>query len=383
MLGKANAKVRKTDQIIIIKDQSDLYMWGQNPQPYSCTIENPTQQSKMKGLKKFVCYNLTPSNTQITVERRYKHFDWLSQRLSEKFTMVAIPKLPDKQASGRFEEDFIEGRMARLALWMTYMCNHPVISQSKLFTNFLTLTEQKAWKMSKRQAEKDDIVGPNFFKSIAMPPSVSLTMSPEMTLESFRKFTKAMDDGINQLSASSHNILAKYRSSFSRDFQSQGKSMTSLSSAFGMSEANTDPVLTDSILYAGDTYIKIGDSFITQPKLDVTPLIDTLWLYKGVLDSMPDLYHIQTGALRKVKECRKMKDEGKMSESDCGGVAERCDTITACMQSEITHFHQERSRDFALAMRDYLQGQVEFFASITDQLRDAQTKFDDYLSQYN
>lgn len=46
------------------------------------------------------------------------------------------------------------------------------------------------------------------------------------------------------------------------------------------------------VAFQGDTYIKIGDSFITQPKLDVTPLIDTLWLYKGVLDSMPDLYHV-------------------------------------------------------------------------------------------
>ena len=69
-------------------------------------------------MKKFVCYNVTPSNTGVTVERRYKHFDWLYQRLSEKFTMIALPKLPDKQASGRFEEDFIEARMARLKLWV-------------------------------------------------------------------------------------------------------------------------------------------------------------------------------------------------------------------------------------------------------------------------
>jgi len=38
--------------------------------------------------------------------------------LIERFPIIAIPRLPDKQASGRFEEDFIEGRMARLKLWV-------------------------------------------------------------------------------------------------------------------------------------------------------------------------------------------------------------------------------------------------------------------------
>jgi len=36
----------------------------------------------------------------------------------ERYPMIAVPRLPDKQASGRFEEDFIEARMARLKLWV-------------------------------------------------------------------------------------------------------------------------------------------------------------------------------------------------------------------------------------------------------------------------
>ena len=55
----------------------------------------------------------------MTVQRRYKQFDWLHSRLAERFPIIAIPRLPDKQASGRFEEEFIEGRMARLQLWVS------------------------------------------------------------------------------------------------------------------------------------------------------------------------------------------------------------------------------------------------------------------------
>ena len=45
------------------------------------------------------------------MSRRYKQFDWLYERLQGKFgTVIAIPPLPDKQVTGRFEEDLIEHR---------------------------------------------------------------------------------------------------------------------------------------------------------------------------------------------------------------------------------------------------------------------------------
>jgi len=36
----------------------------------------------------------------IQVSRRYKHFDWLHDRLVDKFPTVAVPPLPEKQISG-------------------------------------------------------------------------------------------------------------------------------------------------------------------------------------------------------------------------------------------------------------------------------------------
>jgi sorting nexin-9/18/33 len=54
------------------------------------------------GLKSFIAYQLTPSLNNIQVSRRYKHFDWLHERLVEKFCIIPIPPLPDKQISGDF-----------------------------------------------------------------------------------------------------------------------------------------------------------------------------------------------------------------------------------------------------------------------------------------
>ena len=44
----------------------------------------------------------------IQVSRRYKHFDWLHERLVEKYTFVPIPPLPDKQIQGKIKIFFIQ-----------------------------------------------------------------------------------------------------------------------------------------------------------------------------------------------------------------------------------------------------------------------------------
>lgn len=112
-------------------------------------------------------------NTNRPVNHRYKHFDWLYERLLDKFgSAIPIPSLPDKQVTGkqltqretanlkglkkkalsrlflcsvpgRFEEEFIKMRMERLQAWMTRMCRHPVVSNSEVFQTFLTYKDEK------------------------------------------------------------------------------------------------------------------------------------------------------------------------------------------------------------------------------------------------
>lgn len=35
------------------------------------------------------------------MSRRYKHFDWLHERLEAKYACVPVPPLPDKQVTGK------------------------------------------------------------------------------------------------------------------------------------------------------------------------------------------------------------------------------------------------------------------------------------------
>lgn len=46
-------------------------------------------------------------------------------------------------SAGRYDEDFVAGRMRQLRAWLTRMSRHPVVSQSEVFKHFVTCTDEK------------------------------------------------------------------------------------------------------------------------------------------------------------------------------------------------------------------------------------------------
>ncbi|XP_071000575.1 sorting nexin-18-like, partial [Oncorhynchus clarkii lewisi] len=137
VLGEAAGFVKDGDKICVVTGQYGPE-WQENPYPFSCTIDDPTKQTKFKGMKSYIAYKLTPTHTQTQVNRRYKHFDWLYARLVEKFPVISVPHIPEKQATGRFEEDFISKRRKGLIWWMNHMTSHPVLSRCDVFQHFLS-----------------------------------------------------------------------------------------------------------------------------------------------------------------------------------------------------------------------------------------------------
>ncbi len=77
-------------------------MWEASPDPYTIEIRDPEKKKKYHGIKKFTAYSIIPSSTGRAVSRRFKHYDWLHDRLCEKFTINSVPPLPDKQYYGVF-----------------------------------------------------------------------------------------------------------------------------------------------------------------------------------------------------------------------------------------------------------------------------------------
>lgn len=120
-ISKVNSNIPK---IKISKLDEQVFTWQPLQNPYTVLVTSPKKETKLKGFKSFIAYQLTPSFNNIQVSRRYKHFDWLHERLSEKYCLLGVPPLPDKQISGRYEEQFIEHRRAQLQEFVDYVCRY-------------------------------------------------------------------------------------------------------------------------------------------------------------------------------------------------------------------------------------------------------------------
>uniref|UniRef100_A0A5F8A107 Sorting nexin n=1 Tax=Macaca mulatta TaxID=9544 RepID=A0A5F8A107_MACMU len=337
LLAKQLAKPKEKIPIIV-GDYGP--MWVYPTSTFDCVVADPRKGSKMYGLKSYIEYQLTPTNTNRSVNHRYKHFDWLYERLLVKFgSAIPIPSLPDKQVTGRFEEEFIKMRMERLQAWMTRMCRHPVISESEVFQQFLNFRDEKEWKTGKRKAEKDELAGVMIFSTME-PEAPDLDLVEiEQKCEAVGKFTKAMDDGVKELLTVGQEHWKRCTGPLPKEYQKIGKALQSLATVFSSSGYQGETDLNDAITEAGKTYEEIASLVAEQ------------------------------GAIEKVKESDKLVATSKITPQDKQNMVKRVSTMSYALQAEMNHFHSNRIYDYNSVIRLYLEQQVQFYETVSGRPR--------------
>ncbi|KAJ2791952.1 Vacuolar protein sorting-associated protein vps5, partial [Coemansia guatemalensis] len=75
--------------------------------------------------------------SEMSVRRRYRDFDWLVQELVARHPGIVVPAIPEKQSMGRFGEEFVEGRRAGLESSLARISRHPVLWKDDVFRLFL------------------------------------------------------------------------------------------------------------------------------------------------------------------------------------------------------------------------------------------------------
>ncbi|XP_044043501.1 sorting nexin-9-like [Siniperca chuatsi] len=351
-------------------------VWLYPSAPLDCVIADPKKESKLYGLKSFIEYQITPNTTNRPVNHRYKHFDWLYERLLEKFgSALPIPSLPDKQVTGRFEVDFIRMRMEQLQTWMTRMCRHPVVSQSDVFQLFLSYRDEKEWKAGKRKAEKDETVGPMIF-SLIEPQAAELDAAEvEQKCEHYSRFTKSMEDGVRELLNVGHAHWKRCTGPLPKEYERIGRAFKNLSSVFISSKYPGEETLTDALSAAGKTYEEIAEIVAQQPQKDLHFLLETNSEYKGLLGCFPEIIAVHKAAAEKVKEADRLVSAGKINNSNRKCMNQRISCMSYSLQAEMNHFHSNRIYDYNRVMQLYLEQQVTFYQQIADKLRGALSQF--------
>lgn len=376
LLGTLKVNVSEADKVYI-RQTEDGYQWDPIKRSYTVSVASPKKESKLKGLKSFIAYQLTPSFNNLQVSRRYKHFDWLHERLSEKFCLIAIPPLPDKQISNRYDDTFIEHRRIQLQEFVDWVCRHPVLSYSQVWQHFLTCTDEKRWKTGKRQAEKDPLVGANFCSTI-IAPEKNLQMSfIEAQMETTTSFIHGFETANKNLFNTAVDQCKKHQVQYKREFVKIGETFAEFGGALELDDAKNPTKLTHAIKRTGLSYLNIAKIFEHQPKHDWEPLSNKLHLYRGLTGSFLDVINQNRGAIQKRKECEKLTGERKMDNAQLLEVQKRVEVVNYSVLAETNLFRTERTLDLRNTMKSFLEAQVTFYQKIVNELQNALKEYDE------
>uniref|UniRef100_UPI00358ED15F sorting nexin-9-like n=1 Tax=Myxine glutinosa TaxID=7769 RepID=UPI00358ED15F len=323
LLGK-NCPI--TAESIVIQVGEGGPRWEVSTPRLYCIVASPKKSNKLYGMKSFIEYQLTPSDSLVSVFRRYKHFDWLYERLVAKFGAVAlVPPLPDKQVAGRFEDEFIQLRMERLQAWMYRVCSHPLLGSSQVFKHFLHACNEKEWKDGKRKAEKDEAVGAGVFASISTSnPTQSNDLDDmERNIDKFTRFVRSMEEVVKHLLSCGQAHYRHCATELPKDYQGMGKAIKDLSTTFAMIEIQSENSLINAMSFMGTTYDDIGELIASQMKSDVRIFLDGQQEYRGMLACFPAILSLQKSAVDKVKDCDRFLQANKLLSSEKAGIMHR------------------------------------------------------------
>ncbi|KAG8980313.1 hypothetical protein FRB90_007677, partial [Tulasnella sp. 427] len=106
----------------------------------------------------------------VTVHRRFSHFVFLQTALSRRLPGIALPPLPDKQYSGRFNDEFVEARRGDLEKWLSRVVRHPLARNSEVVVFFLSCDNEAEWRRNlPRFLAPPPSFGPAFYAHVYHP----------------------------------------------------------------------------------------------------------------------------------------------------------------------------------------------------------------------
>ena len=98
------------------------------------------------------CLNVIPFNSNI--KRRYSDFEWLRNIMSDLYPNTVIPPLPKNNIFDQFKDDFIANRLKKIKRFINGMVIHPILKNSQIFYDFLTIQDENEFNDAKNQYNK-------------------------------------------------------------------------------------------------------------------------------------------------------------------------------------------------------------------------------------
>ena len=104
--------------------------------------------------KPYMSYTVQSNPIGLTVKKRYSDFEWLHKVLTEHYINCIVPPLCKKNYIEQFNEGFISKRARALERFMNGIAIHPILRNSYIFYDFISIKEADDFKQKKSMYEQ-------------------------------------------------------------------------------------------------------------------------------------------------------------------------------------------------------------------------------------
>ena len=120
------------------------------------TISSPEKKEGGLFSKSYITYIITTKDPSLKVKRRYSDFEWFHQILLDLYPYIVIPPIPKKNKIGidNFSQIFVTKRMRNLEKFLKWLLENPVIKNSKIFYDFLSIEKDDDFNKKKLEYQK-------------------------------------------------------------------------------------------------------------------------------------------------------------------------------------------------------------------------------------
>ncbi|KAK9370977.1 Vps5 C terminal like-domain-containing protein [Lipomyces kononenkoae] len=319
--------------------------------------------------------------SDFTVTRRYRDFRWLYHQLNDNNPGIIVPAPPEKQAVGRFDESFVEGRRAALEKMLNKIAHHPVLQHDpdlKMFLETDTLSSEIKVRERLAVAQNEAKGGGGIMGTLggAFQFNGKFVETDEWFVDK-RAYIEALDLQLKALSRALDTVIV------------QRKELADTTSDFAsaltlLGEVELSRQLSSAISGLADVEQRIRDLHERQGLQDMLTLGDTIDEYVRLIDSIKVVFSQrqksyiswQTAEQELVKKQQylarvmrqgktlperlaTMQEEAAEYERRVYSLRVAYDDICKTIKTEFEKFQKEKIEDFRSSVETYLESAVE------------------------
>ncbi|CAK1355575.1 unnamed protein product [Cercospora beticola] len=318
-------------------------------------------------------------NPTFTVTRRYRDFLWLYERLHDNNPGVVVPPPPEKQAMGRFDQNFIESRRQALERMINKIASHPILQMDGDLKTFL---ESEQFSVAIKHSGKDPLLGGTESKGIMSSIGLGGSSGGKFIehddwFHDRRVYLDALESQLKALQKSTDTVVA------------QRKGLAEACADFSLSLHNLaavelSPSLSGPLDALGDLQLRIQELYQRQAMQDVLTLgivideyVRLIGSVKKAFEQRQKAFHSWHSAEAKLADIKKQQDKllraGRTQQDRLGqmqaDVADQERRVHATrllfedmgrlMRAELDRFEREKVEDFKSGVETFLESAIE------------------------